>query len=152
MLSTQYDFVGFVGHSAGAMAGFSAIANGSAFNRAVFVAMPNNSKSLLLHYCQSMQLSGKTCRALMQHFLNIHGEHAFTRTSPEFLCEHIKIPALLIHDEGDTVVPVIHSQMIADKIADSNLFLTRRYGHFRILNAASVTDEICAFFHEEIIK
>ena len=152
MLSKQYDLAGFVGHSAGAMAGFSAIANGSVFKRAVFIAMPNNSKLLLLHYCQSLQLSEKTILALTQRFLHIHGQHAFTRTSPEYLCEQIKIPALLIHDESDTVVPVVHSQMIADKIPDSNLLLTHRYGHFRILNAQLVTDKICAFFHEEIIK
>jgi len=150
MLSKQYEFEAFVGHSAGAMAGFSSIANGSVFNRAVFIAMPNNSKSLLLHYCQSLQLSKKTRQALLAHFINIHGEHAFTRTSPEFLCERIKIPVLLIHDESDTVVPAIYSKTLIDKIPDSSLFLTRRYGHFRILNAQSVADKICAFFHEEI--
>ena len=149
-LSKQYDFTGFVGHSAGAIAGFSAIASDSAFKRAVFIAMPNNSKSLLFHYCQNMRLNEKTSEALKRHFINIHGEHAFTRTSPEFLCEQVNIPVLLIHDESDTVVPASHSQMIADKIQDSNLFLTRRYGHFRILNAPKVTDKICAFFHEEI--
>ena len=69
--------------------------------------------------------------------------------SGETLVPRQRVPALIVHDEGDREVPVADSRKLHEHWRGSTLHLTRGLGHFRILQHAGVVELIAAFLAGE---
>lgn len=65
--------------------------------------------------------------------------------SGETLAAKQRVPALIIHDEGDREVPASDSQKLHAQWQGSTLHLTSGLGHFRILQHADVVQRVAAF-------
>jgi len=58
---------------------------------------------------------------------------------------NLDVPALIIHDESDTQVPVEDAVLLANAWPAARLLTTDGLGHTRILRDPTVVDEVVSF-------
>ena len=62
----------------------------------------------------------------------------------------LRLPALFVHDDEDTDVPLVNSLRLAAQMPDARLIRTYGLGHHRILRDRAVIDAVTAFVHGDI--
>jgi pimeloyl-ACP methyl ester carboxylesterase len=138
-----------VGHSFGVLASFLAVREGVATGRLVGISGMASASQLLETFSEQLGLSVRAKRGLGRRFQRRvfpHETDLWHRFVAELDPTEARIPLLLVHDEGDPIVPVAQADLIAHAhLGAVTVERTRGLGHHRILNDPDVIDVIRDF-------
>lgn len=138
----EFDFV--LGHSMGAGAMVMALNDGLVAQKAIFLAGPDTFTNVMWRFCENIDLP----KNLWKKFGNLVGESSGIdepMVDIQNLVTNLKIPALVIHDENDQLIPVSDGRKVAENWANSKTLFTSGLGHQRILRDQAVLTEIKNF-------
>ncbi|MGH8135579.1 MAG: alpha/beta fold hydrolase [Steroidobacteraceae bacterium] len=133
-----------VGHSFGGAAIGAALASGFTASRLVIVSSPTRVSRLPFLFAKALSLPPRA----MEHFARLLDEHAgrpiaeldLVATGPR-----CSIPALLVHDRGDAVIPYREAEVLAAAWPGLKMISTDGLGHRDILADATVVKAIADF-------
>ena len=133
-----------VGHSFGGAAIGAALACGFRASRLVLVSSPTRVSRMPFIYAKALRVPPRA----MTHFAKIMDEHA-GRPIAEFdlvlAGPKCGIPALLVHDRGDAVIPYQEAEILAAAWPALKMISTDGLGHRDILADAAVVKAIVDF-------
>jgi pimeloyl-ACP methyl ester carboxylesterase len=144
LAETHGPFEMAVGHSLGAAAIGLALRRGLSLRRVAFVSPP---ASMIEHTHNFARLLGITPRIREAMRARVERRYGIHFADIDRLDElrALNLPALFVHDAGDTVVPFEHSQRLSMYLANARTIRTEGLGHFRILRDAGVVAAIADF-------
>ena len=130
-----------VGHSFGGAAIGAALAFGFQTSRVVIVSSPTRVSRMPFMYAKAFRLPPRA----MAHFVRLLDEHAGRPVAELDLVAvgpHCRIPALLVHDRGDAVIPYHEAEILAAAWPALNVISTEGLSHRDILADAAVVQAI----------
>ncbi|MFI9586270.1 alpha/beta fold hydrolase [Streptomyces sp. NPDC052236] len=143
------DFEAVVAHSFGVLATFFALRDGVVAHRIVGLGGVGSFEYLVDAFCAGLGLNDRLKRDLRRHVEGLlfpREPDIWERFNVTYRPEEVAVPVLLFHDEGDGMVPVAQSRLIAATHGErARLVVTRGLGHSRILNAPDVVAEAVGF-------
>jgi pimeloyl-ACP methyl ester carboxylesterase/GNAT superfamily N-acetyltransferase len=138
-----------IGHSLGALAIASRHAEGppswaKELRAVVLISMPSGAPFLLDIFIQMIGLSPATRRQLLRRFdLRFHASPERYTALPGGA--RITAPLLLVHDQGDDIVPFAHSQELHRELARTQLLATTSLGHSSLTRDPATITRIVDF-------
>ena len=137
-----------VGHSFGGAVIGAALAFGFRTSRIVIVSSPTRVSRLPFMWAKALHLPPRS----MTHFARLLDEHAgrpvaeldLVATGPQ-----CGIPALLVHDRGDAVIPYGEAEILAAAWPTLKMISTDGLGHRDILADAAVVRTVAEFIASE---
>lgn len=119
-----------VSHSMGSISSLHALFhhNHLDLGRLVLMGSPGEANDFITFYQQFTGLSDRTFRFILDHFVKTIGQTPDYFSAPKFATS-VKIPGLIIHDEGDDEAPYHHAVRIHKAWPQSRLITTQGYGH-----------------------
>ena len=137
-------------HSFGGMVLAYALHHGVEVDRAVIISAPSDVDFLLESFANTLSLHPDVVddmwRRLELRFAeDDSGEDFSERISLISNVGQLDVPALVVHDEQDTSVPLTQGQRIAATWPNAQLLRTRGLGHGRILRDRQVIDTVIGF-------
>lgn len=140
---------GIVAHSFGGMVASLALSEGLKARRVVLLSTPANFEMLIRHFCRALQVPAAVQARLQQHLARRFGDGLGERVSTTHTCQTLsRVAALLLHDEDDHDVPLAQAEQIHRHWPGSQLHVTRRLGHKRLLYNPKVIQQVVAFIRE----
>jgi pimeloyl-ACP methyl ester carboxylesterase len=143
-----------VGHSLGSIASVAAIAHASprhaqAVKRLVLIAAPVSLSAVLERWATSehQQLPRAVIGRIYDR-LHVQNGVPVSHWDISVLGAAMDVPALVVHDEHDPVVPLAEAQRLVRSLKNARLEQTSGLGHSRILSAAPVKELITRFISE----
>jgi len=136
-----------VGHSFGGAAIGAALAFGLSTSAIVIVSSPTHVSRMPYMYARTLRLPARA----MAHFGRILDEHAGRPVAGLDLVTiglHCDIPALLVHDRGDAVIPYNDALDLAAAWPALRVISTDGLGHRDILADAAVVRAVAEFIAE----
>ena len=133
-----------VGHSFGGAAIGAALALGFQTSRVVIVSSPTRVSRMPFMYAKAFRLPPRA----MAHFVRLLDEHAGRPIAELDLVAvgpHCRIPALLVHDRGDAVIPHREAEILAAAWPALKMISTTGLGHRDILADAAVVQAVAGF-------
>jgi len=127
----QEDVNIIVGHSAGGYATMFACGQLEvipSLQKLVLMAPTNRLEKLFEQFYAVLALNKKTKDSFKKQFTERFGGD-FEYFSGYNLIQNIDVPGLLIHDEGDDVLPIRYSQELLDNWPKGEKYFTKGYGH-----------------------
>jgi len=138
------DLESIVGHSMGAAASAIALAQGLPAQRAVLIASASSIEDTLLMYADAYGLPHRAARRFVELIGQANGIAAGDLDISHRVRD-LKIPALIVHDRDDTMVPFADAEAIAREWPGAQLVTTTGLGHWRVLSDARVTQQVAEF-------
>jgi pimeloyl-ACP methyl ester carboxylesterase len=143
-----------IGHSLGALAVVSARADGApawfgALQKVVLISTPSGAP-FLIHTFHRMFGIGEAASAHMQgYFRQRFGtDPGFFTARPDVAIS--RLPALLLHDRNDDIVPFAHSEELLPLLANARLHATQGLGHSALTRDAATIQGIAGFLEEVV--
>ena len=133
-----------IGHSVGANASIYALSKGLNIDKCILIAPPSSILWILNSYCTQMGL-GKKVKKLMSEFIEDKFEIQLNKLSISKLIKKTKCKGLIIHCEDDRDVPYKNSLKIHQDWINSQIIITKKMGHRRILKNIEVANAIYEF-------
>ncbi len=137
LATTHGPFEAAIGHSLGAAAIGVALRRGLRLGRVVFVSAPS---SIYEHARNFARLLGIT--PLIREAMRRRLEHRYGVRFEDIdridELEQLHLPALFVHDAGDTEVPFGHALRLSARVPGARLIKTYGLGHYRLLREPSV--------------
>lgn len=128
---------GVVAHSFGGGALLYAIMNGLPVKKLINIASPTMADEIIKSYLRAVNGSWKT-GLKFKELIRKKYHRNFEEFTAIYFIEHIKnLDLMLVHDEGDTDVPIIQAEKLAEKYPVEFL-RTSGLGHNRILKDEAV--------------
>ena len=138
---------GIIGHSFGGAAATIACRNGLQTHCAILISAPSSISTLCINWAIKYGVSPSDIPRfleLVSQKVGVHVDHM----DISLVASELSHPALVIHDQGDDEIPLSEGLAIAAAWKDSKLFVTKRYGHRRILIAKDVIRESIQFMNQ----
>jgi pimeloyl-ACP methyl ester carboxylesterase len=132
-----------VGHSLGATAVLLALRDGVNAEKAVVIAPPREAPHFLAQLVSALGLPSERLHGAIRVVERQVGPLA--QYEADRAARSLRIPGLVIHDEGDRHVPFAHGVAIADAWRDAELVTHNGLGHRRILESPAVVQRIAEF-------
>jgi len=142
-------FHAIIGHSMGAGAAAIAVGKGVTTDKLVLISGPSSIENVLRRFSGFVGLNKKTTNKFIDFIGHYVGVPA-TELDATKLLQACDIPALLIHDEHDIEVPVSESTRLAPVFNQSELFVTKGFGHRKILKSNEVVAKINGFVNADV--
>lgn len=133
-----------VAHSVGGVASMLAETEGLQFNKLVMIGTPSDTVIILDEFAEMLNMSGKG-KLLMQEILQKRFNRNPRSVSGYELVKTTKLKGLLIHDKNDHDVPFTQAEQMHKFWEQSELMLTEKLGHRKILGSKEVADRIVKF-------
>jgi pimeloyl-ACP methyl ester carboxylesterase len=152
------DFVKKVGtidfavtHSMGSFALMHALHHHQHLAVGHFVAMgsPGEANDFIDFYKKFTGLNDRTFKYIIDHFEKVLRQTPDYFSAPAFAAS-LKMPGLIIHDEGDEEAPYTHAQRIHSAWPQSQLITTQGFGHN--LRAPEVVEMVKDFVMKEQLQ
>lgn len=125
----QVDFI--TAHSVGGATSMYYLANASnALNikKICLLGAPSRLKDAVQFFANFIGLTKRTFRNILTYFKKEYGL-PMEEMSAAYFCPDIKIPVLIIHDEGDKIVKISNGKNIHQHLDNSELVVTQGLGH-----------------------
>jgi pimeloyl-ACP methyl ester carboxylesterase len=122
-----------IAHSIGVTAAALALNKGLHCRRFVAISAPLNAPWLIERYTSAIRLKPDTVKRLLTLIERQFGPDTLQRISTDYNLASLSLPSLIIHDRDDTDVPYQHAETLAKLLKGSQLYLTNKLGHRRIL-------------------
>lgn len=133
-----------VAHSMGGAATIVAASEGLGAARIVLLATPDNVEARLDRFADWLKLPASVRAAMERHLARRVGRPLrslqLTRLAPR-----IKVPVLVVHDEGDREIPWLEGARTAAALPEGELLTVRGLGHMRVLRDAGVIEAAVGF-------
>lgn len=85
------------------------------------------------------------CRTVIRMRLEQRYRQPIEECSTRRLAMALDLPALVVHDRRDRIVPFTEGQALARSLRDARLYVTDGLGHHRLLDDAEVIRQVLAF-------
>lgn len=131
-------------HSLGANAAAFAASRGLAVDRLVLLAPPASPREYTRYFARVFGLSEDT-RAAMQKRIEAREAILMPQFEPASVGQRIRVPTLVVHDQGDSVNPFADGQAFARNIRGAQLVATEGLGHRKMLKDAGVLGKVTLF-------
>jgi hypothetical protein len=133
-----------IGHSLGGMAILNAVKQKLEIKKGVIIGSGDIIQDIIDDFICKLQLAPKIGFLLKNLFEKQSGIRMDSYSSYN-VAKDVKIPILIIHDEDDADVPVKAAYNIQKHLSKSNILITKRLGHRKILGDKVVIDKIKTF-------
>lgn len=119
-----------VTHSMGSIATLHALYHHDhlKIGKLVLMGSPGEANDFISYYQNFTGLSDRTFKFIINHFVNTLNQTPDYFSAPQFATA-VKIPGLIIHDEGDEEAPYHHAVRIHKAWPQSKLITTQGFGH-----------------------
>lgn len=134
-----FEFV--VGHSLGSMSILKALTEKLVVKKAVIIGSGDIIQDIIDDFLHKLKLSKKVGLLMKYRFEKKSGT-SMEQLSSYISATKITIPVLIIHDENDDDVPVNCAINIHKHLKGSELMLTKKLGHRKILGDKKVIEKI----------
>lgn len=137
-----------VGHSFGGLAALVAVTDGVKVDRVVTIAAPVDADMLLEQFQAMLGFDDGTAADLRRRFAARYfpdEADPFARLSAERRPLSSGVPLLIVHDDGDRVVPFAAFGRLAGAHPQAQVLPTQGFGHNRVLESDDVLDAVVAF-------
>lgn len=142
-------FAALIGHSFGVAAAALACRRGLRVARFVGIAPPAFGEWMLSAFEATLSLSSAVRDALRRRMVRRLGGDFIEQLSAAQSARHCRMPALIVHDEGDRAVGWEAGRAVADAWAGGAEFhACRGLGHFRVLRDAAVIGRCVSFIDD----
>lgn len=135
-----------IGHSLGGMSILNAIKQNLEVKKAIIIGSGDIIQNIIIDFTNKLNLKNDISIKLRDHF-----ENKFNLKMDDFSAskvgKDVKIPVLIIHDKNDTDVNIKAAYNIQKKIKNSELFITEKLGHRKILGNNEVITKIVEFIN-----
>jgi pimeloyl-ACP methyl ester carboxylesterase len=135
-----------IGHSLGGMSTLNAINQNLNIKKAVIIGSGDIIQDIINDFIAKLELKNNIAFKLRDHF-----EKKFHLKMDDFSAskvgKNIKIPILIIHDKNDVDVEIKAAYNIQKNISNSELFITEKLGHRKILGNSEVIKKIIEFIN-----
>ncbi len=142
-------FDGMVGHSMGGAALAIARGMGVTAGRYVLLAAPASLLEVLQGFARFIGLPAKAAQAFISGVEREVGVPAGELNTGRLLASDQR-PTLLIHADNDAEIPVAAQHTIRRFLPDAEIRTPAALGHRRILRDPVVTEQVRAFFQQEL--
>ena len=133
-----------IGHSLGAAALGVALRRGVRFGRIVFVSAPSSIKEHARNFARLVGITPQIREAMRRRLEHRYGVR-FDDIDRIDELEQLGLPALFVHDDGDTEVPFGHARRLSARVPGARLIKTYGLGHYRLLREPSVVGAVVDF-------
>ncbi len=141
-LSKQFGGFEFViGHSLGGMATLNAVKEGLKIKKAVIIGSGNRVLDIFEDFISKLKLSKKVLLLLVLYFEK-KANKTMDSLSSYIVSKDITIPVLIVHDKNDYEIPVECAFEIHKNLKGSELLITEKLGHRKILGDKIVIEKI----------
>jgi pimeloyl-ACP methyl ester carboxylesterase len=134
-----------IAHSFGVACTMFALDQEAFATRVAALGAPATLEGLVEKFARILTLSPDTVARLRARVEQRFGVDVWTRFSPHTLARHMRVPALIVHDEHDREVPIEEGAVIASEWPGAKFLRTRELGHRRLLRDPDVIAEITRF-------
>lgn len=131
-------------HSLGANAAAFAAARGLPVQRLVLLAPPASPLDYTRYFAHVFGLSEAT-RAAMQKRIEAREAILMPQLEPDAVGPRIRVPTLVVHDQGDSINKFADGQAYAHAIRGAQLLATQGLGHRKILKDPAVLAKVALF-------
>lgn len=119
-----------IGHS---MGGMTAVFNqhlkkNPNIRKMVLLGAPSDLKRIMDGFQKILALSDRFMKAVEEYFKKRYG-YGFAEFSTQDFAKNVNIPALIIHDKYDKIVPFTEAEDIHSALINSELMITEGAGH-----------------------
>ncbi len=114
-------------------------------NKLITLASPGEAQEFFDFFRNTLNLSKRTTTLVAEYFQKTFQKTPDYFSAPTF-ASAVKIPGLIIHDEGDTETPFYHAERIHKAWKNSRLIRTKGFGHN--LRSPQVVDDVIRFVKE----
>jgi pimeloyl-ACP methyl ester carboxylesterase len=137
-----------IGHSIGGMATTYYLSHYEhpAISSMIIMGAPSEFEKMLRKFSALLQLSNRSMK-IIYRFLEEKFGHPPSYFSIKTFCRDLAVPAMIIHDEEDKIVPFQASQAYLSSLPNVSLMKTQKLGHS--LQDESVFKAILRFFDEK---
>ena len=136
-----------IGHSLGGVAALNAASKNNAIKKLITIGSPASITSSIDDFCNILNLNKKVNRIIIQ-YIKTHFSESFEEQSASFLAKDATAKGLVIHDVQDNDVKVESAKIIHEYWKESELLITKKLGHRRILSDQKVIDAILDFINQ----
>ncbi|MER7751549.1 alpha/beta hydrolase [Kitasatospora sp. NPDC097643] len=147
-------FEAVVAHSMGVCAAFGALADGLRADRLAAVSGVSEVDFFPAAFCAVLGLDATVERALrrrIEHGLFGGDAGAWERYDAARRPVAVDLPVLVLHDEGDDVVPLSQAHRLKEAYGDRlDLVVTQGLGHRRIIAEPAVVDQVIGFLSADL--
>jgi pimeloyl-ACP methyl ester carboxylesterase len=144
LASTHGPFAAAIGHSLGAAALGVALRRGAQLGRVVFVSAPASISEHAHNFARMLGITPPIRDAMRRRLEHRYGVR-FAEIDRIDELEQLRLPALFVHDRGDTEVPFEHALRLSGRMPSAQLIKTYGLGHYRILREPSVVGAVVDF-------
>ncbi len=142
--------IAIIAHSFGGGAVLLAAMNGLKINKLINIASPTIGDEIINTFLKAINGSQAT-KGFFKKFI----EKEYGKSFDEFTCMHFirhlptAINLLLVHDQNDKEVKLIHAEALIKVYPSARLIKTKGLGHTRILKDNDVIQQVVTFIKEE---
>ena len=133
-----------IGHSMGAGAISIALSRGLQVRRAVLIAGPASLRAMLLRFSHFISLPERARHRFLA-LVEAHTGAPLDSVEISKLVPYFEMPALIVHDVEDVMMPFTEAQEVAANWPRAQLYKTSGLGHRRIIKHASVVNAVTEF-------
>jgi pimeloyl-ACP methyl ester carboxylesterase len=144
LASTHGPFAAAIGHSLGAAALGVALRRGVELGRVVFISPPASISEHAHNFARLLGITPRIREAMRRRLEHRYGVRFAEIDRIEEL-EQLRLPALFVHDRGDTEVPFEHTLRLSGRMPGARLIKTYGLGHYRVLREPSVVRAVVDF-------
>ena len=144
LAATHGPFDAAIGHSLGAAALGVALRRGLRLDRVVFVSSPASLDEHAHNFARLLGITPRVREAMRLRLERRYGVRFAEIDRIEDL-ERLRLPALFVHDSGDSEVPFEHAVRLSARVPSARLIKTYGLGHHRLLREPSVVSAVVDF-------
>ena len=138
----EFEFA--IGHSLGGMSILNSIKKGLNVKKGVILGSGDSINDILLDFISKLHLKPEIVN-LMRTSFEEKFEESMESYSGAIAAKNVYVPMLVAHDKDDEDVPYTASENIHNNLTNSELFLTEKLGHRKILGDEKVISKIQEF-------
>ena len=136
-----------IAHSMGSMALLRAVRDGIPMKSAAIIGSGDKIRNVFYRFSEQLQFSDKVTERMIKTVEKQFGMNLESYSSSMSL-KHLKMPLLIVHDKDDKETPSTYSKDLHEIANNSELLLTSRLGHHRILRDSKTVQHIVQFINQ----